>query len=186
MGINSKYLLIQPGLIAAICYFSCSSLQNVHAAIRPENVRIADTKKNQTYLKDGLIVGGDGLINDVTIKEIRWASNHGYERIVIDLEGNRNGEPVAIQRPPYYQVAVNPDEKRLIFSISGKNKLNFDPKKVISAFKRSSLIQRVVLLPLLEGVPWTFVLELKEELAVEAFELAQPVRVILDIQQKKN
>jgi hypothetical protein len=183
MGINSKYLVIQRGFVLAICLISGPWL---HAEIRPEKIRVANSTKNLSYLRDGLITGGDGQMDDVTIKEIRWASNRGFERIVIDLEGNRNGEPVAIQRPPYYQVAVNPDEKRLIFSVSGKTKLNFDPKKVISAFKRSSLIQRVVLLPPLEGVPWTFVFELKEEAPVEVFELAQPVRVILDIQQKKN
>jgi hypothetical protein len=94
------------------------------ADLRPEKIHTADAKKNQFYIRDGLIVGGDKAIDEVVVKEIRRATNPGYERIVIDLEGNRGGEPVAIQRPPYFQVSVTPDEKRLVFTLWGKPKLS--------------------------------------------------------------
>jgi hypothetical protein len=159
---------------------------SVSAEIRPERVHVAEAKKSKSYVHDGLIVGGDRQIDEVTVKDIRRAQNPGFDRIVIDLSGTHNGEPAAIQRPPYYQIAVTPDERRLIFTIWGKPKLGFNAKKVLASFKRSSVIQNVMLLPRLEDNLWTFVLELKSDSPVEVFELSNPVRVIVDIQHKKS
>lgn len=83
-------------------------------------------------------------------------------------------------------MAVTPDERRLIFTLWGNPKLGFNPKKVLSAFKNSSVIQSISLLPQLENELWMFVLELKTDSAVEVFELTNPLRVIMDIQQKKT
>ncbi len=154
--------------------------------LRPEKVYIAESKKTKTYIKEGLIVGGDRAINDVIVKDIRRAKNEGFERIVIDLEGTKNGEPAAVQRPPYYQFAVTPDERRLVVTFWGNPKLNFNAKKVLAEFKRSPVIQSVTLLPKLESQSWTFVFELKSDTPVEVFELSNPVRVIVDIQSKKG
>ena len=123
------------------------NLTAAYGEIRPEKVFVADAKKTQSYVQDGLIVGGDKAIDDVLVKDIRRAMNPGFERIVIDLEGNQNGESVQIQRPPYFQFAVSPDERRLTATLWGHPKLGFASKKVIAAFKRSSVIKNVVLLP---------------------------------------
>lgn len=163
-----------------------SGLSLAAADLRPEKVHVADSKKNQVYVRDGLIIGGDRAIDDVVIKDIRRADNKGFERIVIDLAGVKQGEPSAVPRPPYYQIAVTPDERRLIFSIWGKPKLSFNAEKVKSAFKRSSIIQKPVLLPRLEEDSWTFAFEMKSEASVEVFELSNPVRVIVDIQRVKK
>src|SRR3954465_10787914 len=88
-----------------------------YAELRPEKVYVAENRKTQTYIKDGLIVGGDQAVQDVIVKDIRRAKNPMFERIVIDFEGNQAGEPAAIQRPPFYQASVNPDEKRLVFTV---------------------------------------------------------------------
>lgn len=155
------------------------------ADLRPDKVNVADAKKTNAYIKDGLIVGGDRAVNEVVVKDIRRAVNPGFERIVIDLEGNRNGEPAAIQRPPFYQVAVSPDERRLVFTIFGHPKLSFDAKKIVAAFKRSPIIENVALFPVLEENSWTFVFELKSDQPVEVFELSTPVRIIMDIRTRK-
>jgi hypothetical protein len=155
------------------------------ADLRPEKVFTADAKKTKFYIRDGLITGGDRAVNDVVIKDIRRGKNPaGFERIVIDLEGNRNGEPMAIPRPPYYQISVTPDERRLVFSVWGNPKLGFDSRKVAAAFKSSSVIEGVQLFPRLEDDVWMFVLEMRHEHPVEVFELANPVRIILDIRNK--
>ena len=151
------------------------------AELRPEKVHTADTKKTETYIRDGLFIGGDKAIDEVWIKDIRRAANPRYERVVIDLEGNMRGEPAAIQRPPYFQVAVSPDEKRLTFTIWGKPKFSFDPKKILAAFKKSVAVQNVSLLPRLEDESWTFVLEMKGGYPIEVFELSNPVRIIVDV-----
>jgi hypothetical protein len=151
------------------------------AELRPESVHVAQPKKVGAYVRDGVITGGDQVVDGVVVRDIRRAPNAGFERIVVDLEGSREGEPVAIQRPPYYQVAVNPDEKRLVFTIWGKPKLDFDARRVINAFKRSRVIQSIQLLPSLEPDSWSFVAEFKGDSPVEVFELSNPVRVIIDV-----
>jgi hypothetical protein len=163
--------------VALACVFQQAAL----AELRPDKVRVAQAKKTEAYLRDGLITGGDEAINEVSVKDIRRASNAGYERIVIDLEGTKSGEAAAIPRPPFYQISVTPDERRIVVTIWGKPKLNFDSKKVVNAFKRSSVIQNVELMPRVEEKTWTFVFGLKGESPVEVFELSNPVRIIMDI-----
>lgn len=155
------------------------------AELKPDKIRIADARKTQTYLKDGMITGGDRAIHSVIVKDIRRAANAEFERIVIDLEGNRNGEPVAIQRPSYYQVSVTPDEKRVVTTLFGNPRLIMDPKKVIASFKKSPAIQGVHLYPVVTDDSWTFSFDLKGESPVEVFELNNPARIIMDIKIKK-
>jgi hypothetical protein len=157
-----------------------------HAELRPEKVYLADLKKTKNYVKDGLITGGDQAINEFVIKDIRRAPNTGFERIVIDLEGNRNGDSVAIARPPYFQVAVTPDEKRLVFTLFGRPSLDIDAKRVLSSFKKSAVIEKLNLFPLLDETSWTFAFELKGGHPVEIFELSKPTRIIVDIQNGKS
>ncbi len=159
----------------------CLSAGRADAAFQPGTVHVADSKKTQFYVLDGLIVGGDRTVEDVVVRDIRRAANAGYERLVIDLEGNKNGESIALQRPPYFQVAVTPDEKRLVFTIWGHPKLGFDSRKVQAAFRKSSLVSKVDLLPRVEEDLWTFSVELKGGSPVEVFELANPIRIIVDI-----
>jgi hypothetical protein len=154
---------------------------NGWASLEPKSVHIADSKKTKAYLQDGLVVGGDRAIDSVVIKDIRRAKNTEGERIVLDLEGTSRGEPAPIERPPYYQVAVNRDEGRLIVSVFGKPRLMFDAVQVSNAMKKSTVISGIELLPKVEPESWTFVMNFKGDRAVEVFELVDPVRIILDI-----
>lgn len=172
-----------PALRRALLLAALIGANSSLGAIRPDKVWIAEGKKTERYLSDGLYTGGDRRIDEVAITEIRRATNKGFERIVIDLEGSRKGEPVAIPRPPYYQVAVSPEERRLVFTIWGRPRLDFNAKKVIQAFRKSAVVERVELLPRLEEHSWTFALSLKSGKSVEVFELTNPVRVILDIRK---
>lgn len=151
------------------------------AAVKPEKVYLAEGKKSDHYIRDGLITGGDQAMNGFVIRDIRRAANQGFERIVIDMESGRSGEAPAIDRPPYYQVSVTPDEKRLVFTLYGKPRLAFDSKKIVAAFKRSAVVDKVLLYPTFDDTFWTFALELKAGRGVEVFELSNPTRVILDI-----
>lgn len=173
-------------LIVMLVGFTSSSGWCI-ADLRPEKVHTADAKKNNFYIQDGLIVGGDQAMDEVVVKDIRRAPNSGFERIVIDLEGNRKGEATPITRPPFYQVAVTPDEKRVVVTLFGRPKLAFDPKKIIAGFKKSSVVEFIELLPRVEEDRWTFVMELKPGYPIEVFELTQPARIIMDVRttQKK-
>ncbi|OFZ54584.1 MAG: hypothetical protein A2428_00750 [Bdellovibrionales bacterium RIFOXYC1_FULL_54_43] len=173
MGVLSGVLLITCGTVLAM------------ADLRPDKIQVADGKKTQAYVRDGLVIGGDKAIDEVLVKDIRRAANQGFERIVVDLAGNHNGEAAAIERPPYYQISVTPDEKRLVFTVWGHPKLSFDPKRVQAAFKESSVVERVQLFPVLDEGTWTFVFELKSGTPVEIFELSNPVRIIMDVKTPK-
>ena len=173
---------MKKGLLTLILAFALSA----HAELRPEKVRVADTKKTQAYVHDGLVTGGDQAIDQVVVKDIRRAANADFERVVVDLEGTLNGEPAAIDRSPYFQVSITPDEKRVVFTVWGKPQLAFEAKKVIAGFKKSHLVDKIELLPRLEDDNWTFTLNLKNGQPVEVFELTNPVRVILDIKNKSG
>lgn len=158
-----------------------------HAAIgkfSPDLVRTAEPRKNSAYLKHGLFVGGDRDITDVVVSGIRHSKGADYERLVVDLVGNKQGDPVAIQRPPYYQIAVNPELRRLMVTIWGKMKLEFDPLKAISITKKSNVLSGLSLFPLLEQDRWSFEIKMKDEAPVEVFELSDPVRIIVDVRGK--
>src|SRR4051794_3916792 len=174
----SRYTMA--GILAGLV-FQSSSFALVD--LRPDKIHTADAKKNKAYVQDGLIVGGDKAINGVVVKDIRRAANAGFERVVIDLEGSKNGESAAVPRPPFYQVAVTPDEKRLVFTIWGKPKLAFNAKKVVSSFKKSHSVQSVQLFPQLEEDSWTFSFDLRGNHPIEVFELTNPVRIIVDIRE---
>ena len=167
------------GILAALPAAAAKGLE-------PEKVFVADSQKTRFYVPDGLVVGGDEAIDDVVVLDIRHAVKKGFERMVIDLEGNRNGESASINRPPYYHVAVSPVMNRLVFTIWGKPKLAFDAKKVKDSFKGSKLVKKVELLPVLERDRWSFIVHLKDHQSVEVFELSDPVRVIADIRGTAN
>ncbi|MBC7692727.1 MAG: hypothetical protein H7222_13275 [Methylotenera sp.] len=184
-------LVLIGAAFGALCTCVAPSL-NVQAApraqtakaqtLQADEVHTAEGKKSQIYVQEGLFVGGDRAIDRVVIKDIRRAANPaGYDRIVIDLEGNRNGEPAAVQRPPYFQVAVKADQRRINFSIWGNPQLQFDSRKVVAAFKKSAVVERVDLYPKMEEDFWTFSVLLKADSPVEVFELTQPVRIIVDV-----
>lgn len=156
--------------------------------IRPDAIHLADAQKKKKYVHDGLITGGDRTINGAIVENIRHTVNQkdGYDRIVIDVSGSRNGEPTAIPRPPYYQIAVTPDERRLIVSIWGSPRLLFKAPEVVRALSRGPVIDRVALLPRIEDDRWTFQIELKGDSPVEAFELSSGARIIIDIQHPRG
>jgi hypothetical protein len=173
------------GALVAV-YVGMLLVSGAQASVNAQRVFQASSKKTQHYLADGVVVGGDSAIQSVRIKEIRRAANPaGFERIVMDLEASRaDGEPTALERPPYYQVSVNPEERRLIYTIWGKPQMDFQADKVVAAFKKSPVVQSVEFLPAVHSDSWTFVLNLKAGRPVEVFDLNQPARIITDIRLK--
>jgi hypothetical protein len=172
--------------IAAGLCLVCTSVSSPRADLKPDRIHVADAKKNDFYIRDGLVIGGDKAIDQVVVKDIRRASNPaGFERVVIDIDGNRDGEPAAISRPPYYQVSVTPDERRLVFTVWGHPKLAFNSKKINASFKKSKVFKGIDLLPTVEDDSWTFSIEMRSLRPVEVFELGDPARVIIDVKTGK-
>lgn len=142
------------------------------AALEPSQVRAALPKKTESYLKDGVITGGDREIHSGIVKDVRRATNGGFERIVIDLDA---------EKAPYYQAAVDPTSRRILVTIFGSPKLAINAKKIVDQFRASPLVARVEFFPLVEEDSWTFALYLKAAVPVEVFELTAPTRIIFDL-----
>ncbi len=144
-------------------------------------------QKNKEYVSEGLIIGGRHTIDGIKIKNIRRAPNDSFERVVIDLESTQPGE--ILSHPPYYQLAMIPEERQLVMTIWGHAQLEFNPKIIPQKFQKSPVIQKIDFIPPLEpeNQPWTFVLNLRGPAAIEVFELteSQPIRIIIDIQKKQ-
>ncbi len=153
------------------------------AGMSAQDIHVADSTKTKLYLKEGLVIGGDRTIDDVIILDVRHSMNTDYERVVIDLDGNKNGEPAVIQRPPYYQVEISPVQKRMVVTVFGKPKLAFDAARVKKGFSKSKLVKSVELFPVLEKDRWSFAITFTSAKSAEIFELANPVRVILDLKK---
>jgi len=173
-----KYLSIV--LIAVMTQLTAHSAKG---AINKDKVSVAESRKTEHYVSKGVYVGGDWAVDTITIKDIRYAKNAKFERVVIDLENTIDNKKTALDRPPYYHVGISPNYKRAVISILGKTQLSFDPKKVIASFKKSDLISRVDLLPKIETDRWAFVLQCRKECKTEVFELSQPSRIILDFKK---
>jgi len=153
--------------------------------LNKDNIIAAQSKKLKRYIEDGLVTGGDRAVNDVVVLDVRFAKNQGYERIVLDLEGNLDGRSTQVSRPPYYQVGIHSKLKRLTFTVWGQPKVAFDQNKVAKRFKKSKAVETIGFFPMLEEDRWMFTLNLAKNYEVEVFELQNPVRVILDIRKKR-
>lgn len=144
--------------------------------VNPDKVHSVDLKKSQSYIRDGLFVGGDAQTSDVNLKDIRFAKNKEYERLVMDFAGGAG-------RSPFFQIDVSPEMSRIVVTVFGKVKLGFEPNIVAKAFAKSAFIAKVELLPQIEIDRWTYALTLKDgkRPQVEVFELAAPSRAIIDL-----
>lgn len=149
--------------------------------LRPDRFHVTQARKTNDYIRDGVFSGGERSVEDVEVRDIRHAGNRGFERIVVDLGENREGAAAPLVRAPYYQVAVNPDEKRLVISIWGRPRPIFNVRRVKASFRKSRWVRRLVLLPPVDPDVWTFVAEMRANRPVEVFELSHPARIIVDI-----
>src|ERR1035437_7093368 len=105
---------------------SLSFISSSYAQFDDLNFKQALKVKKDFYLSEGAFTGGDRTSSDFTVNNVRVASNPaGYDRVVIDLSGNNQGEKSTLARPPFYLVEVDPADKRILVTLYGLPKLNF-------------------------------------------------------------
>lgn len=148
---------------------------------KPEQVYIAEAKKSDHYIKEGLITGGDGAIQNVALQDLRFSKNAKYERLVLDLDVKSVPNGAGIARPPFYQVELTPELKRVVVTVFGQVKYALNPARSVKAARASNLIKKIEFLPQVMSDRSSFVLHLKKPIGIEVFELSQPTRVIVDI-----
>jgi hypothetical protein len=142
------------------------------AALEPSKIREALPKKTETYLSEGIVMGGDREVRASIVKDLRRATNAGYERVVLDLEANGT---------PFYQASIEPSAKRIVVTVFGNPRLGLDARRAIESFRKSPLVESIELFPKLEDDAWTFALHLRAAVPAEVFELSSPTRIIIDL-----
>lgn len=162
--------------LIALAVFALST-STVWAAVA-EPIAVSNVKKNQ-YQRDAVLWGGDALANPMVLDNIRWAPNKGFERVVIDLSGEGSGWES--KTPPYFQVGISSNERKVLVSIRGIAQRKLTAEKLAKSLSRSPLVASTYMAPAVEGDLASFEVQLKKPAQVEAFYLVNPPRIIMDI-----
>ena len=143
-----------------------------------ENTATID--KTGAYQRSGKIVGGE-LTDGRDIRNIRWAQQRGYERIVLDVYmGNYEGLGPAVPRACHFEVSYSPGNRILKVMVAGTRR--FSARFPDTA--RSRLIRGFKRVPSYDDSSHTFQIQLSRSVEYEVFELRDPGRIVLDIRAR--
>ena len=152
-------------------------------AFTANEVIAAGNVKRNLYVADSTITGGDALANPVTLSAIRWASNPGFERIVIDLSGEGSGWEN--KTPPYFQVGSSSKEQKISLSIRGVAARKLSQSSLNQALVKSKTINSAYLAPGLEGDLAAMEFRTRAPADIESFYLTSPPRIVIDVRTKQ-
>ena len=119
------------------------------AEFSPHEVMPAAKGKQDVYVMDAIIRGGDSQTKSATLSNIRWAKKGNYERIVLDIEAE--GAEVANMAPPYFQVGLNPTQKKISLDIRNIANRKVTQENLDKVISRSSLLRGAYMAPKVEG-----------------------------------
>jgi hypothetical protein len=155
---------------------------SAHAQFDDLKFKQALKVKKDFYMSDGAFTGGDRTSSDFTVSNVRVAANPaGYDRVVIDLIGNNQGEKSALARPPFYLVEVDSAGKRILITLYGLPKLAFSTMSSIQSAKKAKIISDFEFTPLANKDRWTWAIHTRQVAKAEVFELTSPARIIIDL-----
>jgi hypothetical protein len=149
------------------------------AAFSPAEVIAASKVKRGVYVSDSVFWGGDALANPMSLRSVRWASNQGFERLVIDLGGEGQGWETKL--PPYFQVGVSSSQNKISVSIKGITERGISEDVLARSLKKSSMIQDAYLAPPLEGDLAALEFSVRKPVDIESFYLVNPPRIVIDV-----
>ena len=149
-----------------------------HAEFSPHEVMPAAKGKQDVYVMDAIIRGGDSLSHSSSLANVRWAKKKDYERLVFDIEGS--GDTV-----PYFQVGLNPNKGHISLDIRNIGARKISQADIERTVGRSAFLKSAYLAPKLQGELASIDFTTKTTVDVEAFYLVNPPRIILDIRAKK-
>jgi len=131
-----------------------------------------DYKKNNRYVQAGVYYGGTKDGTHAVLKDIRWANNGEYERVVIDLEPPKH---------PYFQVSIENEQKRIVITFWNRTSIEADIKSVLTKLNKSKIVKSAQIYPGLDDELSILSIYLKAATPTEVFSLANPNRIILDL-----
>jgi hypothetical protein len=130
--------------------------------------------KRDVYLAEGAISGGDRLVSDVKVTNVRIAANPaGFDRVVVDFS--------KAERPPFFLVENDPSNRRVNITLYGRIKTDFSTQSAMQAARKTRTLSAVDFLPMVEADRWMFILASKKAMKTEVFELSSPARLIIDL-----
>lgn len=143
-------------------------------------------KKVNAYVNDGIIIGGRAgqaysLLNvrrDVSPKI-------GMERVILDI-GDMDGRPLR-GGVAYFQASVEKNPARVVLDLAQVNRSAVTEAKLKKAFLKSPYVKSVELMADPEDRSATMVLNLKENMGVEVFEMPSTTRasrIVIDLKKE--
>jgi hypothetical protein len=160
----------------------CLSFQNAYAQFDAAGFKQALKLKKNVYTSDGSTSGGDRSSSSFRVSQIRVAANPaGYDRLVVEIQGNSGGEKTSLTRPPFYMVENDPSNKRIVVTVYGKAKLDFSRLSAAQQAKKTHTVSKLEYLPVLDSDRWSFVVHTQVPVKSEVFELSEPSRIIIDL-----
>jgi hypothetical protein len=159
--------------------------QNIYARFAPERVLTALTSSSEQFISNGVFQGGDRTVLESAIQNIQRQTVKGShaERFVVQLQqlGQlEKGKAPLLQACPYYQVAIDPDNRRLSLSIWPQVADQLQIADLERQFVKSELIQKILLVPRLENEIWSLVFELKKTIEIQVYEQPSAQKIIIE------
>jgi hypothetical protein len=154
--------------------------------LKPDKIHVAERQKTSTWVREGLVTGGDGSVEGVVVRNVKFGKpGQGVERFVIELTAPQKG---LLTKAPYYQMAVTPELQQLTLTVFGAPKLQFDDAKLMKTalVKKSQFFdEKMRIQDAIEKDRWNLTLPLKRSapVAVEVFELSNPLRIVIDVKK---
>lgn len=142
--------------------------------------------KAKAYLQEGVFVGGDQRVSEYAVTQIRRAPNAGFERIVFDFDTFDSGQVSALSRAPYYQVSVEPEHNRVTVALFGNVRVKVDGQATKKSFQNSPSVKSVDLFSRVLDDAWVMSFQMQKAYPIEVIELQNPIRVVLDVKQRKD
>jgi hypothetical protein len=141
------------------------------------------TQKKNSYMKDGVFIGGKAG-NGTTLLGVRRAfSNKAHlERVIVDVADNEGKAPGAALG--YFQASVDAKQNRVILDLAQLKQSRVSEQKIKDMFKASPFVASVEFTLDPEDKAGTMVLNLKRPMQLEVFELLdghKPGRIVMDL-----
>ncbi len=146
------------------------------------------TQKTNVYVKDGLFIGGvagqgASLLN--VRRSFSKAAN--LERVIVDL-GDKDAKPSG-KNMSYFQASMDSAHTRVILDLAQLRMTMVSEQRVRQAFKNSPFVASVEFTLDPEDKAGTIILNLKQPMQLEVFELLaakKPARVVMDLKPIKT
>jgi hypothetical protein len=139
--------------------------------------------KSNSYLKDGVFIGGKAGEGTSLLGVRRaYSAKAKLERVIVDL-GDQDARPAGMN-PGYFQVSMDAATNRVILDLAQLRLSKVSEAQVQNLFRKSPYVAdaRLTLDP--EDKAATMVLKLKRPMRMEVFQLKnkkKPGRVVIDL-----